>query len=228
MLERILEPEYMDSPQEAMDYDDMDHETVNEAFVTDLLTYLGVTPDPEAAEMIDILDLGTGTARIPIVLADRIPQCRIMGADASIAMLDVAKINIDIACVTDRVQLVKLDAKKIDYEDEFFTGVMSNSIVHHIPEPQAALAESVRVVAPGGWLFFRDLLRPETDEQLNHLVETYCSGETDSAKKMFADSLHAALSLDEIRGLISALGFDPETVQQTTDRHWTWAARKPA
>ena len=43
---------------------------------------------------------------------------------------------------------------------------------------------------------------------------------------MFADSLHAALTLDEVRALVAALGFDPAGVRQTTDRHWTWAARK--
>lgn len=225
MIERILEPEVMESPAEAMDYDEMDHHAVNQLFVDDLVTFLGVAPDHDA-EMIDIFDVGTGTARIPILLAERIPQCRIMGADASIAMLDVARINIDIAGMLERVQLVRLDAKNNEYEDGFFTGVMSNSIIHHIPEPAAVLQESVRVVEPGGWLFFRDLLRPESTEQLNQLVATYCGEENESAQKMFADSLHAALSLEEMRSLVTPLGFDAETVQQTSDRHWTWAAWK--
>jgi hypothetical protein len=43
---------------------------------------------------------------------------------------------------------------------------------------------------------------------------------------MFADSLHAALSLDEIRALVSSLEFPPGSVQQTSDRHWTWVATK--
>jgi hypothetical protein len=29
-----------------------------------------------------------------------------------------------------------------------------------------------------------------------------------------------------MRALVAGLGFDPETVRQTTDRHWTWSARK--
>jgi len=226
MLERVLEPEVMDTPQEAMVYDDMDHSAVNEAFVNDLIAFLGVHPDLEA-EMIDILDIGTGTARIPILLADRIPQCRIMGADASVSMLDVAKINIDIAGLLDRVQLARLDAKETDYEDGYFTGVMSNSIIHHIPEPKAVLKESVRLTEPGGWLFFRDLVRPESSEQLDQLVATYCGEEPEFAQKMFGESLHAALSLSEIRELVASLGFDAATVQLTSDRHWTWAAHKP-
>ena len=50
--------------------------------------------------------------------------------------------------------------------------------------------------------------------------------ENDHAKKMFADSLHAALSLHEIRELVITLDMNPEGVQQTSDRHWTWAAHK--
>ena len=36
-LERILEPEVMDSPEEATNYDSMDHREVNRRFVEDLL-----------------------------------------------------------------------------------------------------------------------------------------------------------------------------------------------
>jgi hypothetical protein len=37
MLPRVLEPEVMDSAEEAKDYDSMDHAQVNRAFVADLL-----------------------------------------------------------------------------------------------------------------------------------------------------------------------------------------------
>ncbi len=43
---------------------------------------------------------------------------------------------------------------------------------------------------------------------------------------MFDDSLRAALTLDEIRALVESLGFDPASVQATSDRHWTWTALK--
>ena len=39
MLPRVLEPEVMDSPDEARDYDAMDHGQVNRAFVNDLLAF---------------------------------------------------------------------------------------------------------------------------------------------------------------------------------------------
>jgi hypothetical protein len=43
---------------------------------------------------------------------------------------------------------------------------------------------------------------------------------------MFDASLRAALTLDEVRNLVTTLGFAPDTVRPTSDRHWTWAARR--
>jgi len=84
----------------------------------------------------------------------------------------------------------------------------------------------VRVAAPGGVLFVRDLLRPEDDAAVTRLVAAYAGDANAHQQKMFGDSLRAALTLDEVRGLVAALGFPREGVRQTTDRHWTWVARQ--
>jgi ubiquinone/menaquinone biosynthesis C-methylase UbiE len=113
------------------------------------------------------------------------------------------------------------------FADNSFGAVISNSIVHHIAEPAVVLAEMTRVLAPGGWLFVRDLLRPADEETLRALVDRHAAGANDHQRQMFADSLHAALTLDEIRALVVQSGLDPREARQTTDRHWTWADRKP-
>jgi hypothetical protein len=81
-----------------------------------------------------------------------------------------------------------------------------------------------RVTRVGGIVFVRDLMRPQDRESLNQLVETYTGEETEYSQKLFADSLHAALSLEEIRAMVQQLGFDAKSVNATSDRHWTWAA----
>ena len=88
------------------------------------------------------------------------------------------------------------------------------------------IAEAVRVTKPGGRLFFRDLLRPHDDSTVEHLVATYAAGANACQRKMFDDSLRAALSLDEMRELVVASGFVPDSVAATSDRHWTWDAVK--
>jgi SAM-dependent methyltransferase len=237
-LERILEPELMDTPAEAIAYDSMDHRAVNERFVDDLLAAIasskfqvsGFTLAESAnggdldSRLLDVLDLGTGTAQIPILLCRRMARCRVMACDAAASMLDQAQYNLAVEDCAGRIELRHVDAKKLPFHETRFDVVMSNSIVHHIPEPLAVLSEAARVVQPGGLLFFRDLLRPQSEPELDQLVATYAADCDDHQRQMFADSLHAALSFDEIRGLVAALGFDPSTVQPTSDRHWTWAA----
>ena len=246
MIPRVLEPEVMDTPEEASDYDAMDHDAVNRAFVDDLLAAIplgGRPPEHDSSEhdssedggseddgdgfTCDILDLGTGTARIPIELCRRVDGCRVMAADLAAEMLEVARYHLEIEGLTEQIQLDQADAKNLPYADGMFDVAMSNSIVHHLPEPLTGLREAVRVVRPGGRLFFRDLSRPESEEQLQELVATYAGSANDRQRKMFADSLRAALTLDEIASLVSQLGFDRATVQATSDRHWTWSAEKP-
>lgn len=218
MLPRVLEPEVMDTPEEARDYNNMDHSQVNSLFVDDLVAF-GFPGG-------DVLDLGTGTALIPIEIVKRGLDCRIMAADAAIAMLERARLNLEIAGMTRVIQLSHCDAKAMPYATGMFEWVISNSIVHHIPDPIQVLREAWRVTRVGGSLFFRDLLRPETEERLRWLVDTYASDGNAHQRQMFDDSLHAALSLEEIRGLVAEFGCPAESVAATSDRHWTWSARK--
>src|SRR5690606_35707552 len=124
------------------------------------------------------------------------------------------------------ITLELVDSKRLPYADGLFDAVMSNSIVHHIPEPGAALAEMARVLRPGGLFFVRDLLRPGDYATVDQLVATYAGDANAHQRQMFRDSLCAALTLDEMRGLLSAVGLAPASVRQTTDRHWTVCARR--
>ena len=150
-----------------------------------------------------------------------------MAIDLSTAMLDLARLNIEVNSLIERIALAHIDSKTLVYDDDQFDLVISNSIVHHIPEPRAVMTEAVRVTKPGGRLFFRDLLRPHDEATVGRLVATYAAKADAHQRQMFDDSLRAALALDEIRELVVALGFAPESVAATSDRHWTWDAVKP-
>ena len=218
VLPRRLEPEVMDSPAEARDYDAMDHGEVNRCFVSDLLS-AGLAGGT-------VLDLGTGTALVPIELCLRCGECRVEAIDMAGAMLALARRRVTNAGFEDRIHLVRADAKQLPFRHGTFDAVISNSIVHHIAEPSAVLAETWRVARRGGLLFFRDLLRPQSEAEVGALVDRYAGNESEHGRAMFADSLRAALSLEEVRARVGRLGGDPREVRQTSDRHWTWAARK--
>jgi ubiquinone/menaquinone biosynthesis C-methylase UbiE len=217
MLSRILEPEVMDSEAEARDYDAMDHSHVNRVFVTDFLQVWN--------RRSPILDVGTGTAQIPIEFCKQSPEGELVAIDLAEHMLKVAQFNIQKSGFLSRIKLRKVSGRGMDFPNHHFPAIMSNSIIHHIPEPMTCFSEIMRVAVPGATIFIRDLLRPDDEASLKKLVELYAGNDNDHQRKMFDDSLHASLTLEAVREMVSQLGFGPQTVQQTSDRHWTWAVK---
>jgi ubiquinone/menaquinone biosynthesis C-methylase UbiE len=228
MLKRVLEPEVMDTPEEARDYDAMDHSAVNVQFCGDLLAAGAIGPT--------VLDVGTGTALIPIELCARAPELRVVAVDLADNMLALAQRNVARAGLQDRVMLEKVDAKAMPYEDASFTTTVSNSIVHHIPDPRIVLAEMERVTASGGLLFIRDLARPESDAEVDRIVELYVGdapedpsleASHENQRELFRASLKAALTVAEVGTMAEELGMEEGVVRMTSDRHWTLSFRKP-
>ncbi len=222
MIPRVLETEAMETADEVRQYDAMDHSAVNARFVADFLLVHGTCRGGV------ILDVGTGTARIPIALAEADGRARVLALDLSKTMLELAAKNIAAAGLAARIETYHGDAKSlIDFFGAgTFEGVISNTIIHHIPDPGPVLATMARLVGPGGTLLVRDLVRPPTHADVTDLVAKYASAETERARGLFEASLNAALTLDEIRALVAGLGLSPEGVQMTSDRHWTWSWRK--
>src|SRR6202171_2154780 len=109
MLQRILEPEVMDSAEEARDYDAMDHSAANRAFVADfLLAWDGRNP---------VLDVGTGTAQIPVELCRRYPSAEVVAVDLSSEMLVVARENVQKARLESRIQVESQNGRQMTYTD---------------------------------------------------------------------------------------------------------------
>ena len=208
----------MDHGDEACQYDAMNHGPSNDQFIEDLLA--------TGARVRDVLDVGTGTARIPIALCRRIESCRIMAADLSCAMLDLARYHIEVNGMIGRIQLDRCDAKRMHYRDGMFDVVMCNGTLHHFADPAPVLAEAWRVTSAEGHVFFRDLVRPPDEATLAQWVDAFAGEANERQQQLFRDSLRAALSVEEIRAALRDVGVDPQTVQPTGTRHWTWSTQK--
>ena len=212
-MDRILEPEVMDSFEDAEAYDAMDLTEVNIAFLERVLE-LGAGEGR-------FLDVGTGPAAIPIMLAQRLPAVEVIGIDLSPNMLELGDFHITEAGLTDRITLAQADAKDLPYPSQFFDAVLSNSMIHHIPDPLPMLREVSRVIRSDGLILIRDLIRPKTTEAALGLVEQHASGATPYQKKLFYESFLAAFTILEVEDMLAQVNLPGTVVVQSSDRHWS-------
>ena len=213
-LPRTPEPDPINLRDDAVQYEAMDHTEVNRGFVDDLIAGGDVGPR--------IIDIGCGPAKIPIEICQRDDQWTVMAIDSSIEMLEIARMQIDFAGMLDRIFLEHAEVADLSqFEEGMANTVVCNSLIHHLPDPMLGLRMAVRLVGESGRVFIRDLVRPASEDEVERLVEIHASGESEYAQQLFRQSLHAALTLDEIREMSSGLGIGEDNVQMSSDRHWT-------
>lgn len=213
-MERVLEPEVMDSLEEAIEYDAMDFTEVNSAFAQEAIA-LGLS------EQGVVLDAGTGTGRIPIIMCQMRYKWQVIAIDLAASMLQIAAHHVQEAGLQEQIRLELVDVKHMPYGDRQFDLVVSNSLVHHLPDPLSFFQELKRVLKPNGGIFIRDLFRPRDQATMNALVDSIGAEYNEHQKKLFRDSLHAALTIDEVRNLLAEVGLSGVEVYQSSDRHWT-------
>ena len=116
---------------------------------------------PTAAAAGTVMDIGTGPGRLPVELARRRPDLRLVGVDPSEDMVALGRANADKAGVADRVSFIAAYAEDLPFAPGTFDLVISTLSAHHWSDPTRALAELARVLQPGGKLRIYDI-RGET------------------------------------------------------------------
>lgn len=217
-MERVPEAEIMDEPEQVRAYATANFEQENQAFVDRFLEYAPDLPDGH------ILDLGCGPADIPIRLARALPGCRITGVDGSQPMIDVGKQAVKAAGVADRVTLRCERLQSLSVEEPY-DAVISNSLLHHLINPLRFWFAIKQLVKPGGPVLVMDLLRPESPEAAQAIVDQYAAREPPILRRDFYNSLLAAFTEDEVAAQLAEMNFSRLLIDVPDDRHWVVGGR---
>ena len=162
------------------------------------------------------VDLGTGTARMLELFADR--YRRGVGLDRSPAMLAYARTKLERAAVT-HAQVRQGDIYDLPLADLSADAVVMHQVLHFMSDPQRAIREAARVLSLGGRLLIVDF----APHELEYLREAYAHERLGFAGPMLGQWLvDCGLELMETRELApaDAAGAAKLTVS-------VWLARRP-
>jgi ubiquinone/menaquinone biosynthesis C-methylase UbiE len=112
-------------------------------------------------------DLGCGTGTVSAALAPFV--ARVVAVDGSAPMLQAAKKRLQ---QFDNVDLRRGELESLPIDDGRLDAAMLMLVLHHVPEPDRALAEALRVLKPGGRVVLVDMLPHDRDsyrQQMGHV-----------------------------------------------------------
>ena len=208
-MQRSVEPELMDDPLQVQAYARADFGATDQALVDRLVELFGESlgdgPGPR------LVDLGCGPGNISFRLAERFPQTSVLGLDGAAAMLEVAQQELAqrvLGCpgLADRLRFaqVLLGPETLPYGG--FTAVVSNSLLHHLHDPQALWRHLRPLAAPGAAIYIKDLRRPATPEAALALQQLHLASAPAVLQRDYLASLHAAFEPAEVEAQLRVAG----------------------
>ncbi|MFN4263502.1 MAG: diaminopimelate epimerase [Thioalkalivibrionaceae bacterium] len=216
----------MHDPEQATAYAAADFDAPHQAFV-DL--FASIFSDITAAAPLTgvVLDIGCGPGDVALRFAAAHPQCSVLGIDAASAMLDAGRQLRQHHPAGSRLRVECRDALSPwltpDGQPQRFATLISNSLLHHLHQPNQLWQSIKRLAYPrsagGSRFFLMDLRRPDDEASLAAMVERYAANEPEILRRDFAASLAAALRPEEVAEQLRAAGLIDLTVETYGDRH---------
>ena len=208
-MRRTVEPELMDDPLQVLAYAQADFRASDQALVDRLVEIFGESlgdgPGPR------LVDLGCGPGNISFLLAERFPQASVLGLDGAAAMLEVAERELADRGLADGDLAKRLGFAQVLLGPESlpfggFTAVVSNSLLHHLHDPQALWRHLRPLAAPGAAIYIKDLRRPATPEAALALQQRHLASAPPVLQRDYLASLHAAFEPAEVEAQLRLAG----------------------
>jgi ubiquinone/menaquinone biosynthesis C-methylase UbiE len=182
--------------------------------------------DPQPGET--ILELAAGVGDTGIAAASRLgPSGKLISTDFSAQMVDAARRRAGELGASNLV-FRTMDAERMDLPDDSVDGVLCRWGYMLMGDPAAALAETRRVLRPGGRLAFSVWADPASNPWASVPAQTLIEHTGAEPPDPHAPGIFAMASEERTRELLSAAGFEPSRVEyiemewafESTDDHW--------
>lgn len=139
-----------------------------------------------------ILDAGCGTGSLLAAIRQKLKhRGKILGFDITPAMLDLAEYNLSKDRFNKTLQLELAHCENFSAKNACVDVVISSSVLHHLPNPDHALAEFHRVLRKNGRLLLLDLC---TDYPTTFIFDRFA--------RLFHKAHHKAYSAAEVKELL--------------------------
>lgn len=216
LTSRILEPELMDEVEQAEAYAAADFSEPHENFVT-----LFAETFPRLPLSGPVLDLGCGPGDVMFRFARRFQQATIVGVDGSSAMLRCGEMALrDEPALAPRIRFVQAYLPSDQVPTFDYRAIISNSLLHHLPEPRILWQSLRRYATPETAIFVMDLMRPAREEEAVALTDRHAAFAPPVLRRDFYNSLRAAFTVAEIERELRTEGFSGLGVAPVSDRHF--------
>lgn len=219
-MKRRPEPELMDSVAQTVAYAEADFNESNTLFTEFFMRRFPDLPDQGW-----LADLGCGPGDITIRLARRLPGWSVTGLDAGANMLQRAMERLVAEPAASNVTFRHAYLPDPTLPLRAWNAVVSNSLLHHLPEPMT-LWESVRQLGvPGAAVQVMDLARPDDEAQARNLVDQYAADAPEILREDFFNSLLASYTPAEVGEQLARAGLGYLDIETASDRHWIVSGR---
>ena len=128
-------------------------------------------------------DLGCGTGQVSAALAPFVE--RVIAVDASAAMLQAAKKRLH---GFDNIDLRRGDLEALPVDDARLDAATLMLVLHHVPEPEKAIAEVARVLKPGGRLLLVDMQPHDRDSYRQQMGHVWLGFSDDHIRRILSES----------------------------------------
>jgi SAM-dependent methyltransferase len=213
-VDRIPEPELMLDERQAQAYAAADFAEPHGRFLSLLEQKLPTLPSTGRA-----LDLGCGPGDISLRFARAFADWSVDAIDGSHAMLELGRRLATEAGLSSRVRFHEILLPTDSLPHESYLLLLSNSLLHHLPDPAVLWSSVQRWAEPGSGVFVMDLLRPASRAEAQALVELHCGDEPEVLRTDFFNSLLAAYRPTEIRSQLERAGLGYLQLEVVSDRH---------